>query len=119
MRWVLRLLFCASTACVGPSMEEPTPIPTPPVTPRENWKAEIPPQPDACAVDADCVPSSCCASATCGPIVTAPHCTGAACPDGCNPRVKNVKCGGRCICKNGCCGAILPDFSPPPKLPPG
>jgi len=81
MRWVLHLLLCAPMACVGSSMEEPTPTPTPPVTPQENWKAETPPQPAECAVDADCVPSSCCASATCGPIATAPNCTGAACPD--------------------------------------
>jgi len=64
----------------------------------------------ACRSDADCVPAQCCHPTTCVLRADAPDCSAVACTRHCAP--DTMDCGGRCLCRDGRCEAILAGHPP-------
>jgi hypothetical protein len=62
----------------------------------------------SCSRDEDCVAASCCHPSACVPRASAPDCKDVLCTMECRP--ETLDCGGRCLCQNGQCAAVLNDL---------
>src|SRR5690606_16397096 len=82
-----------------------------PLTPEQAPRASAPPDGAQCQTDADCVPASCCHPDQCVPKDEAPDCSDTFCTRDC--RGGTLDCGGRCLCRQGVCGAQLNDLPGP------